>query len=135
MKSFFLGLAILISLNVLAQQPVKFNQTKHSFGKVKFNVPAATSFTFTNTSTKPVVIETATASCGCTTPEYPKTPIMAGKTGTIKVAFNAATVGPFNKTVTVKLANVNEPIVLTIDGEVAPAATTAKTKSAPAKKG
>jgi hypothetical protein len=43
MKSFFLGLAILISLNVLAQQPVKFNQTKHSFGKVKQNIPASTS--------------------------------------------------------------------------------------------
>ena len=131
MKSFLLGVAVLLTLNVFAQQPVKFKTMKHSFGKVKQHVPAATTFEFTNVSSKPVVIETATASCGCTTPDYPKGGIAAGKTATIKVSYNAEAIGPFTKTVTVKLANMNEPIVLTIDGEVI----AQPEKKAPAKKG
>lgn len=98
---------------------VKFTAMKHSFGKIKQNVPATYTFTFRNASTsKPLIIETATAQCGCTTPVYPKSPIGKGKTGTIKVTYNAATMGAFTKTVTVKFANINEPITLTIDGEV-----------------
>lgn len=118
MKSFLLGLAVLITVNVFAQSPVKFKTMSHQFGKVKQHIPAATSFEFTNTSSKPVIIETATASCGCTTPEYPKGAIAAGKTGTIKVSYNAETVGHFDKNVTVKFANVNEPVVLMISGDV-----------------
>lgn len=98
---------------------VKFTAMKHTFGKIKQNVPATYTFTFTNaSSSKPLIIETATAQCGCTTPEYPKAPIAKGKKGTIKVTYNAATMGAFTKTVTVKFANIAEPITLTIDGEV-----------------
>jgi hypothetical protein len=98
---------------------VKFTAVKHTFGKIKQNVPATYVFTFKNASTsKPLIVESATAQCGCTTPEYPKTPIAKGKTGTIKVTYNAANPGAFTKTVTVKFANVAEPVVLTIDGEV-----------------
>jgi hypothetical protein len=128
MKSFLLGVAVLLTINVFAQQPVKFKATAHSFGKIKQHKPVTTAFEFTNVSAKPIIIETATASCGCTSPEYPKGAIPAGKTGTIKVTFNAEATGPINKTVTVKLAGVNEPIVLAITGEVlaAPAPSAAK---------
>lgn len=98
---------------------VKFTTMKHSFGKIKQNVPATYTFQFKNASTgKPLIIETATAQCGCTTPEYPKAPIGKGKSGTIKVTYNAATMGAFTKTVTVKFVNINEPVTLVIDGEV-----------------
>ena len=106
------------TLSFAQDAPVKFQELKHSFGKIKQGVPVTTEFKFTNTSGKPVIIEVATAECGCTTPDYPKEPIMKGKTGTIKVTYNAANPGHFEKKVTVKFANVNEPVVLTIDGEV-----------------
>jgi len=96
----------------------KFNSIKHTFGKIKQNVPATYIFKFTNTSSKPLVIESAVAQCGCTTPEYPKGAIAKGKSGTIKVTYNAATMGVFTKTVTVKFAGVKDPVILTIDGEV-----------------
>ncbi|MDB5231617.1 MAG: hypothetical protein JWN76_2422 [Chitinophagaceae bacterium] len=118
MKSFFLGLALIITIGAFAQSPIKFDKTKHSFGKIKQGKPVTTIFKLTNTSAKPVVIENAVAGCGCTTPEYQKTPILKGQTSNIKVTYNAATVGPFTKTVTVKLANVAEPVVLNIEGEV-----------------
>lgn len=100
---------------------VKFAKVKHSFGKIKQNVPATISFSFKNaTSAKPLVIESATAQCGCTSPKYPQSAIGKGKSGNIEVTYNAATVGAFTKTVTVKFANIAEPFTLTIDGEVLP---------------
>ena len=58
-----------------------------------------------------MIIETATAGCGCTKPEYPQEPVLKGKTATIKVTYNAANMGAFTKTVTVKFANVAEPVI------------------------
>jgi len=99
----------------------KFNTNKYDFGKVKQNVPAVYSFEITNTSDKPLVIENAHATCGCTVPEYQKDPILPGKTAKIKVQYNAANGGQFDKTVFVKLAGVDQEKSLGITGEVLPA--------------
>lgn len=101
-----------------AASVAKFKSTTHSFGKIKQHVPVTTNFAFTNISNKNIIIESATAECGCTTPEYPKTPIEKGKDGTIKVTYNAENPGKFTKRVTVKVANIAQPVILTIDGEV-----------------
>jgi len=123
MKKLLVVLTLIAAIPVFAQNttstaPVEFKELKHSFGKVEQGKPVTTEFKFTNASDKAVVIESAVAGCGCTKPEYPETPIMKGKTGTIKVTYNAANPGAFTKTVTVKFANVAEPVTLTIDGEV-----------------
>ena len=121
MKKLLTALLFVAAIPVFAQTPatpVDFKEVKHSFGKVEQGKPVSTTFTFTNNSDKPVVIESATAGCGCTKPEYPETPVLKGKDGTIKVTYNAAAMGAFTKTVTVKFAGVAEPVVLTIEGEV-----------------
>ncbi|MDD2793270.1 MAG: DUF1573 domain-containing protein [Sediminibacterium sp.] len=118
MKSFLLALCLTSGVSLFAQTDIRFIETKHSFGKIKKNVPATYTFTFTNNATKPVAIEFANAECGCTTPIYPKTAIARGKSGTIRVTYNAATVGTFKKNVDVKFAHSNQPYTLTIDGEV-----------------
>lgn len=120
MKQLIAALAFLVAIPVFAQTnaPVEFKETKHSFGKIPQGKPVTTQFSFTNTSGKAVVIESAVAGCGCTKPEYPETPILEGKTAVIKVTYNAANPGSFTKTVTVKFAGTAEPIVLTIEGEV-----------------
>ena len=109
---------LLVASFAMAQSPVQFVTTIHSFGKLSHNKPATYEFAFKNTSTKAVIVDVATAECGCTTPEYPKAPIAKGKTGVIKVTYNAANMGTFTKKVTVKFANVDTPVVLTIEGEV-----------------
>jgi hypothetical protein len=119
MKQLLFALALFISVvSVNAQSSVKFKTATYSFGKIIQNKPVTYEFTFTNTGNKPLVIETATAGCGCTTPEYTKLPIAKGKTEKIKVTYNAATMGSFVKDVTVKFANVAQPTILKIDGEV-----------------
>jgi hypothetical protein len=125
-KLFFIAAAFIVTAGAMAQTSkpddfAKFNTAKYDFGKVKQNVPAVYSFEITNTSDKPLVIENAHATCGCTIPEYQKDPILPGKTAKIKVQYNAANGGQFDKTVYVKLAGVDEEKALGITGEVLPA--------------
>lgn len=118
MKRLLFIVFVFATVQLFAQTPVTFSSTKHFFNNVKQNVPATCSFSFKNTGTKPLIIESALAGCGCTTPEYPKQPIAVGKTGSIKVTYNAATLGSFSKEVTVKFLNVEKPIILYILGQV-----------------
>lgn len=134
MKNLLVVLFAMVTLSVAAQNPSEFKETKHSFGKIKQNVPASYVFTFKNVSGKPLVVESAVAGCGCTTPEYPKQPIAKGKPGTIKVTYNAANPGAFTKDVTVKFVGVQQPVVLTIDGEVVTEAKPTEMKADGAKK-
>lgn len=97
---------------------VSFDKVKHSFGKIKQGTPKSFTFTLKNNGSKPLIIEQATAQCGCTTPEYSKAPVLKGKSSQIKVTYNAANPGPFTKTVTVKFLGIAEPSILTIEGEV-----------------
>ncbi|MFL5810665.1 MAG: DUF1573 domain-containing protein [Flavisolibacter sp.] len=118
----FLAAAFAIGFTATAQQKadevVKADIAKYDFGTIKQGVPVVIYFTVTNTSDKPVVIENAWAGCGCTTPEYIKTPFAAGSSTKIKVGYNAAAMGHFEKDVNVKLAGVQEPLVIKITGEV-----------------
>ena len=118
-KLSFLLVALLAVAGAFAQTPsLEFKDSKHSFGKIKQHTPVTFVFGFKNVAAKPMVIESATAECGCTTPVYPKGVIAKGASNSIKVTYNAEAMGAFTKRVTVKLANVAEPIILTIDGEV-----------------
>lgn len=124
MKKFlFIAAAFIISASAMAQKTyakdfVKFNTDKFDFGKIKQNVPAVYTFEVTNITNKPLVIENAHATCGCTVPEYQKDPILPGKTAKVKVQYNAANLNAFDKTVFVKFAGVDEEKELKIVGEV-----------------
>jgi hypothetical protein len=97
---------------------MKLNQEKHDFGKIPQGIPAEFYFQITNKSDKAIVVESAQASCGCTTPEKPTEPIAPGATAKLKVQYNAANMGGFTKTVSIKIAGIDQPKVVTIVGEV-----------------
>jgi len=73
----------------------------YDFGEVAEGPVAEHVFEFKNTGKEPLIIQNANASCGCTTPEWPKEPILPGKTGKVTVRFNTSGRGgqPFDKTV------------------------------------
>jgi len=97
-----------------------WDNTTFDFRKIKQGVPATHEFKFTNTGKTPLVITNVQASCGCTTPDWTKEPVMPGGQGFIKATYSAASSGAFNKTVTVT-ANIETGFVqLTIKGEVLP---------------
>jgi hypothetical protein len=98
----------------------KFDKMSHSFGEIPQSTPVTTKFLITNDGNEPLVIASAKASCGCTTPSYTQDPVLPGKTAEITVSYNAAVLGDFNKTVTVKTNAAEQPVVLRIDGKVIP---------------
>lgn len=101
-----------------AQNPdaMKFKEEIHDFGTVPQGKPVTTEFSFKNTGKEPITLNNVHASCGCTTPEWTKEPILPGKSGTVKATYNAAAAAPFSKTITVT-SNVGTK-VLTIKGVV-----------------
>jgi hypothetical protein len=124
-KLILLASTALLTLGVFAQDQakkaedvVKFKELSYDFGKIKQGAPVTHDFAFTNISNSPVIIESAVPSCGCTTPVKPEGAIPQGKDNKIQAGFNAANVGPFNKSITVKVAGVDLPVQLKITGEV-----------------
>ena len=122
-KLFLFASAVILATGVFAQTKkaedvVKFKELSYDFGKIKQNAPVTHDFVFTNISDNPVIIESALASCGCTTPVKPEGAIQKGKDDKIQAGFNAANVGPFNKSITVKVAGVDMPMQIKITGEV-----------------
>ncbi len=68
-------------------------------------------FSFTNTGKVPLILNDVKASCGCTTPEWTKEPVLPGKNGTIRVTFNPKNrPGSFSKTIQVN-SNADLPVV------------------------
>jgi len=127
-KLFLLAGTFMLTATLFAQAPaatqkkaedvIKFKELSYDFGKIKQGAPVTHDFNFTNTSDAPVIIESATPSCGCTTPVKPEGAIAKGKDNKITAGFNAANVGPFNKSITVKVAGIDLPVQLKITGEV-----------------
>jgi hypothetical protein len=90
----------------------------HDFGNIPQGKPVSVEFTFTNNGDGPLVITDVQTSCGCTASDYPKEPIAAGKSSKIKVTYNAAAMGAFSKTITVRSNEGEGAKVLTIRGTV-----------------
>ena len=81
---------------------VQIIDTTYNFNKVKEGDVVEFSYRFKNIGSKPLVIEQASASCGCTVPEKPEHAIAPGEMGFIKVKFNSANrPGQAEKTITV----------------------------------
>lgn len=58
-------------------------------GKTKAGAIVEVAFRFKNSGSKPLVISSVTAQCGCTVPESPKEPFAPGEEGVIKATFNS----------------------------------------------
>jgi hypothetical protein len=83
---------------------IKFENTEHDFGTIKAGEKVEYTYKFTNDGTADLLITDAKASCGCTVPDYTKTPVAPGKTGEVHVVFDSAgKSGEVSKTVTLTL--------------------------------
>ncbi|MFN8289947.1 MAG: DUF1573 domain-containing protein [Chitinophagaceae bacterium] len=124
-KVLLLATAFAFTLGAMAQPSqtkpedvIKVNSESHDFGKIKQGEPVTYVFELKNISDKPVVVESTSASCGCTTPEKPTEPILPGAVGKVKVVYNAAAAAPFTKDVYIKLAGIDAQKIVHITGEV-----------------
>lgn len=104
-----------------AQAEIKFDKTTHNFGKFSESAPKVScTFTYTNTGDAPLIINQAVASCGCTVPEYTKTPVKPGEKGTIKITYNGEGKFPshFKKSITVRTNGKVEMTRLYVEGDM-----------------
>lgn len=121
MKKLLLMAVLLVAgLNTtFAQAKIEFDKLTNNFGTFSESTPVQKcTFTFTNKGDKPLIINQAVASCGCTVPTYTKTPIKPGEKGTISVTYNGKGKFPghFKKTITIRTNGVPEMTRLYVEG-------------------
>jgi len=96
-----------------------FETDNHEFGEIIQGEKVSYAFKFKNTGKVPLVISSASASCGCTVPEYTKTPVEPGAEGSINVTFNSeGKAGMVSKTVTLIANTIPNTKVLTISADI-----------------
>ncbi len=96
---------------------LELTQAEYDFGKIPQNKPVYYSFEIVNKGKTPLKLDNVTATCGCTTPEWSREPIAPGASEKIKVGYNAASEGYFEKYITVTY-NGNETKQIKIKGTV-----------------
>ena len=92
--------------NTIQTPKIEFTEREYDFGSfepVGSDTLKSHSFRFYNTGQQPLVILHVATGCGCTRPQYPKTPILPGDSGTVTVNYKGygQPVGRFRKSVTV----------------------------------
>jgi hypothetical protein len=99
---------------------IKFDTTTYDFGKIEENGGNAIhTFFFSNTGTDTLKLLNVKPSCGCTTADWSKNPLLPGQKGYIKAEFNPKNrPGVFNKVITVSCNATVPSQVLIIKGEV-----------------
>ena len=119
------AVAILTSAGVASAQSqfggiAEFDKTVHDFGEVlTTDGPLSCKFTVSNISAKPINIVTVVSSCGCTDVTWTREAIEPGKTGTVTATYqNEDGPFPFDKTLTVYLAEYRQPVILRLRGTV-----------------
>lgn len=99
----------------------------HDFGGLTDAKAVEYTFAFKNVGKTPLIITNASASCGCTVPEFSKSPVLPGQSGSLKVTYNAVGKnGPFDKIIYIESnapSNVaSQRYELHIKGTVTPVA-------------
>ena len=98
---------------------IEMLETSYDFGEMLQGESVTHDFILKNTGDADLIISAAKGSCGCTVPQWPKTPIIQGEEATIKVTFNSAgKKGKQNKTVTLVTNAIPNTKVITINGNV-----------------
>ncbi len=102
-----------------APTTVQIIDSVYNFGKVLEGEIVEFSFRFKNVGTNPLIVSSASASCGCTVPEKPEAPVMPGEMGFIKAKFDTkARAGAAHKTITI-LSNATPAFpTLVLKGDV-----------------
>ena len=103
--------------DAVSKNRLSIPQPAHDFGRIAQGKPVFHEFRVVNPTTSVVSMENVQASCGCTTPEWSREPIPPGESSIIRVGYNAAATGYFEKTIMV-FHSGGESIQLNIKGEV-----------------
>ena len=99
---------------------LKFDFDTYDFGQVTEGEVVEVDYTFKNTGESNLIIYDASASCGCTVPEYPKDKeIKPGESGVIKARFDSSgQTGKQVKSITLTTNTKNSKKIIRMSGFV-----------------
>ena len=122
MKKIYMLLFLLMGFAAVHAQTatadaLEVKELEFDFGTIPQGKPVYHNFQITNKGATPLKLDNVQASCGCTTPEWNKEAVAAGASDKIKVGYNAAAEGHFEKYITVTY-NGNSTKQIKIKGEV-----------------
>lgn len=114
---------LVFCLPIVAQQigpNVSWDKETHDFGEIKEADGKVThKFEFTNTGNEPLVVTNVRPSCGCTSSDYTKEPVMPGAKGYVSATFNPLRrPGKFSKTITITTNTEKPTTILRFTGNV-----------------
>jgi hypothetical protein len=117
----------------VAGPQIQFEELKYDFGSIKQGDVVDHTFKFKNVGTQPLVISNIGVSCGCTTPDWTKDPVMPGKSGIVTAKFNSAgKVGMQNKVLTIESNSTGGNAMVSLVGDVKDAASADASVATPA---
>jgi len=98
---------------------IEFEKTRHHFGVIVAGEKVSYTFKFKNTGDAPLVLSSASATCGCTVPSYTKEAIQPGDEGSVEVTFDSSgKSGMESKNITIGSNTIPNSTVLTISAEI-----------------
>lgn len=98
---------------------LRFGESRFDFGTVEAGTIVRHRFPFRNAGGEPLVLTHARSTCGCTVPEYPKTPIAPGDTASVLVVFDTeGKAGPQRKPITLTANTYPNETTLDVQGTV-----------------
>ena len=128
---FYIFFSLIITGNLCAQNrpapaekttfngaEIKFEKMILDFGILAMGDVKTVTLTFTNIGNKPLILDDVISSCDCTEVEWPRNPVMPGKTDNIVAKYIAKTAGPINKWITILSNAKTDRIILKTKGNV-----------------
>lgn len=108
-----------VKMNPADYPVIKFDAMEHDFGTIKQGDKVEHIFKFTNTGKNVLTVIEVRPSCGCTAPEWTKTPVKKGQSGEIKIIFNSSgKSGQVQKTVALLTNTMNGNEILTFKANI-----------------
>ena len=120
LRAVLVAIACVVAMSAAAQSSLRFTRSSWDFGTIReADGKVSCTFEYVNRGKQPVVIDQVNVSCGCTTPEFSRKPIMAGERGEMKVTFDPANrEGEFVKEITVFTGGRRYRTTLRISGNI-----------------
>jgi hypothetical protein len=115
--SMFLFVVVAANAQTATAETLVLKELEYNFGSIPQGKPVYHTFQISNRGTTPLMLDNVQTSCGCTTPEWSKEPIAPGANASVKVGYNAAAEGHFEKLITLTY-NGNSTKQITIKGDV-----------------
>jgi hypothetical protein len=97
---------------------IKADKLRTSFGNIEKGKDILATFVIKNAGNAPLVIHEIETTCGCTIPQWDKSPVKSNDSTCVNIKYDTNKQGKFNKKVFLHTNASNSPFCLTIEGNV-----------------